>query len=137
VPTDAFIGSQVLLKVDTVAVFEVTNIGEFGQETDLIEATHLASLAKEYVYGLADGVEFPVTVNYSPSDATHKSLIAAQQTRTLKAIQVVFPPPPYANSETISFSGLVRVSRVGPITANAVVNATFAIKISGAITWPA
>jgi hypothetical protein len=138
--TDAFKGSKSKLKLGTGSpatfadVFEVTSFGEFGQESELIEATHLESDAMEFIGGLPNGIEVPVTVNYKPTDTSHEGLIAAQQDGLLRWFQ--FQLPPVAGALTFTFQGVVRRWTIGPTTPNEVVHANFAIKLSGTITGP-
>jgi len=114
--------------------YEVTSIGDFGQENDLVEVTHMQSTAKEYIYGLADGVEFPITVNYAPANATHVSYLAAQAARTTKNFKFVLPTG--MGGLTFSFSALIKGWRL-PADPNAAGVMTFNLKLSGAITGPA
>jgi len=138
--TTAFLGSGTLLKVGDGAspevfttVYEVTNIGDFGQENDLVEVTHMQSTAKEYIYGLADGVEFPVTVNYNPTNATHVTMLAAQSAKTTKNMKLTLPSG--GGSLTFSFSALIKGWRL-PLGPNTPGQMTFNLKLSGAITGP-
>ena len=87
--TQAMLTQNLILKIGNAASPEVfttlgenTTFGGFGQNNDLIEVTHLESAAKEYIYGLPDGVEFPVTCNYIPTTGNHPIMLAAQATRT-------------------------------------------------------
>lgn len=139
--TTAFLGSGTLLKIGDAAspevfttIYEVTSIGDFGQENDLVEVTHFQSTAKEYIYGLADGVEFPVTVNYAPANATHVAVLAAQAARTTKNFKLTLPSD--AGSLTFSFSALIKGWRL-PLDPNEAGVMTFNMKLSGAITGPA
>lgn len=138
--TTAFIGSGSLLKLGDGAspevfstIYEVRNIGDLGQENDLIEATHMLSTAKEYIYGLADGVELPVVVSYKPTDTSHVALLAAQAARTTKNFKLTMPSG--GGSLTFSFSALIRGWKL-PLSPNEIAEMTFTLKISGAITGP-
>lgn len=138
--TTAFLGSQSLLKIGDGAspevfntIYEVVNIGDFGQENDLVEVTHMLSTAKEYIYGLADGVEFPVVVNYKPTDTTHVALLAAQAARTTKNMKLTMPSG--GGSLTFSFAALIKGWRL-PLGPNSPAQMTFNLKLSGAITGP-
>ena len=136
--TTAVLGSQALLKRGDgnspeafITIYEVTSIGEVGEENDLVEATHMLSTAKEYIYGLGDGVEFPVTVNYLYSNSTHAGLINDQRTKTTRNFQLVLPNL----SVKFYFSALVRGYRVA-FSPNEVMRATFTMKVSGSIIGP-
>src|SRR5512146_1632725 len=96
--TQAVLGAGTLFKIGNGASPEVfttvgegRNIGAFGQQNDLIEVTHFQSTAREYNYGLADGMEFTITMNYLPSDAAQVAALAAQAARTTKNFQYVIP----------------------------------------------
>jgi hypothetical protein len=138
--TTAFLGSGSLLKIGDAAspevfttIYEVTDIGDFGQENDLVEVTHMQSTAKEYIYGLADGVEFGVSVNYNPTNATHVALLVAQAARTTKNMKLTLPSG--GGSLTFSFAALIKGWRL-PLGPNAAGVMTFNLKLSGSITGP-
>ena len=139
--TTAYLTSGLALKVGDGAspevfttIYEVRSIGEIGQENDLIEVTHMQSSAKEFIYGLADGVEFPVSVNYKPTDTTHVALLAAQAARTTKNFKMVEPSG--GGSLTWSFSALVKGWHLPAPSPNQERLMTFNLKISGSITGP-
>lgn len=138
--TEAWKGSQTLLKLGNAAspevfttVFEVTSIGEIGQENDLLEATHMLSTAKEYIGGLPDGVEFQVAVNFKPTDTGHLALLTAQSAGTSRNFELVLPAG--ASSRKFVFSALVKGWRL-PLQPNVVGTMTFNLKITGAIVGP-
>lgn len=138
--TLAFLGSQSLLQLGNGAspevfttIAEVTSIGDFGQENDLIEATHMQSTAKEYIYGLSDGVELPVVVNYIPANAQHVAALAAQAAKTTKNFKLVMPTG--GGSLTFSFAALIKGWKL-PFAPNEIVSLNLGLKISGAITGP-
>lgn len=140
--TSAFIGSQSLIKIGDGAspevfttIGEVTTFGALGQRNDLIEATHMLSTAKEYVYGLADGVEIPVETNYLPTNAQQVAALAAQAAKTTKNFKYTLPSG--GGSLTFSFSALILGWNVGPTTPNAITKLNLTLKISGSVTGPA
>lgn len=140
--TSAYIGSQSLVQIGDGAspeVFttmgEVTSFGALGQRNDLIEATHLLSTAKEYIYGLGDGVEIPVELNYLPTNAQQVAALTAQAAKTTKNFKYKLPSG--GGSLTFSFSALVLAWNVGPTTPNAITKLNLTFKISGSITGPA
>lgn len=139
--TSAFIGSQTQLKIGDAAspevftlIGEVVSIGDFGQENDLIEATHMMSTAKEYIYGLADGVELPVVCNYLPTQAQQVAALAAQAAKTTKNFKLVLPTTG-GGGLTFTFSALIKGWRI-PMAPNEIDRITFNLKISGSITGP-
>lgn len=113
-------------------IAEVTEIGDFGFETPLVEVTHFQSTFMEYILGMPDGVEFPVTVNYDPANATHWAFVQDAKARTTRDFKVVFPSD--LDGVTFSFSGLIRSFKTSGLTPTGAVHATFIVKISGDIT---
>src|SRR5262245_38512110 len=96
--TSSFTGSQSLIQIGNRAspevfstIGKVINFGPFGQANDLIEATHLLSLAKEYVFSLPDGLEFPVVCNYIPTDPQQVAMLAAQAAHVAKNFRYQLP----------------------------------------------
>lgn len=139
--TTAYLTQGLALKVGNGAspevfttIYEVRTIGDFGQENDLIEVTHMQSLAKEFIYGMAEGVEFPLTVNYKPTDTTHVALLAAQAAKTTLNFKMVEPSG--GGGLTWSFSSLVKGWRLPAPGPNNERLMNFNMKISGAITGP-
>jgi Lambda phage tail tube protein, TTP len=137
--TTAILGSQTTLQrgdgaspENFVNVYEVVTISEFGQQNDLVEATHLLSAAKEYIYGLADGVEPVVTVNYKPTDPTHQGLQSDQANRVTRNFKIKLPTSPVL---TFSFAALVRGWRLN-FSSNEPIHEVFNLKITGPILGP-
>jgi hypothetical protein len=139
--TAAFKGSKSKLKLGTGSpatysdVFEVVSFGEFGARSDLIEATHWESAAKEYIGGLPDGMEVTVQVNYKPGEASHEALRLAQKDGLARPFQLILPPDT-ADSARYDFDGIVLQQTFGPVTPNEVVHGNFSIKITGDIVGP-
>lgn len=138
--TSAMLSAGAYLKVGNGASPEVfTTIGEnvsvgtFGQTNDLIDVTHLESTAKEYIYGLPDGIELPVVCNYLPTGAQQVALLQAQSSRTTKNFKLMVPTSP---ATAFSFSALTRGWGI-PVATNTGLQITFTLKITGSITGPA
>ena len=138
--TTAFKGAGTLLKLGEgsppvySAVYEVVTIGGFGQMADLLEVTHLQSSRKEYIGGLPDGQEFPVTVNYNPTDPSHVALKEAADDGLSRAFELQLPPG--GGSMKFNFGAVVRGWNFPTITANEAMQAEFTLKISGDIIGP-
>jgi hypothetical protein len=137
--TTALLGAGTLLQRGDGAspevfttVYEGTSISDFGQENDLVEVTHFQSTAKEYIYGLSDGVEVPLSANYNPSNATHVGLLADQTNKVTRNFKLRLTSSPFL---TFSFAALVKGWRLSFGPNNAVVM-NWTLKISGAITGP-
>lgn len=135
--TSAVIGSQSLFQIGDGASPEAwTTVGEvrgleIGQENDLVEVTHLLSTAKEFIYGLPDGLEFSVSMNYLPANAQQVAMLAAQAAKTTKNFKLTINPA--AGVKVFLFSALIKGWRL-PISPNEEIQITFNLKISGAIT---
>lgn len=114
-------------------VLEVISIGDFGQENPLVKVTHMNSTAEEYIYGIPDGVEIPVVVNYKPTDTTHIGLLADQSNKVTRNFKLVLPTG--MGSLTFSFASLVRAWKLNFMPGD-VIHASFTLKISGAIIGP-
>lgn len=115
-------------------VAEVSEIGGLGSEASLEEATHFQSQAKEYVLGLTDGVEFPVTANFLPDDSSQSKaagLIADHDDRVQRNFQMTHPDW----QSTFSFTALIRAWKVNGFTPGAVMKVQFTLKISGDIAY--
>lgn len=139
--TTAFKGSQTLLKIGDAAspevfttIGEVVSIGALGQQNDLIEVTHLESLAKEYIGGLPDGLEIAVVCNYKPTNAQQVALITAVTVGTSKNFKYTMPSG--GGSLTFSFAALVLGWNIPSTTPNEAVHLEATLKITGAITGP-
>lgn len=119
-------------------VIEVTNFPGFGAMSDILEATHLQSPngAKEYVSGMDDGIEMPLTCNFRPDHASHSplagGLIYAQQQKL--RINFTIEHPEWGGMFT--FRALVRGFSFD-LQANVVQQVTFTLKFTGGIVWVA
>jgi hypothetical protein len=142
--TLAYIGSQTLFQMgdgaspETFAtVGEVTHIGPLSIKKDVIEVTHLLSVAREYVLGLSEGQEITLTCNNVPTD-TKQSLLwtTANAISTSKNFKYVYPSTVAGGTKTYSFAALVLSASIGDTTPNGAVPVTFGLKITGAITGP-
>jgi predicted secreted protein len=142
-PTSSKIGYGSLLKRGNgsspqtfTTVAEVTQIGEFGSERELLEVTNLDSpnTFKEYLLGMKDGVEFPVTVNFLPNNATQNfatGLMKDHNDGTARDFQFLVN-----GFGTFSFTALVRSWRAS-VNPNAPMTANFSLKVTGSIAYSA
>lgn len=113
--TQAELGYGTLLKFETVAgsgtfveVEELKDVPEFGDDFELIEATHQSSpdRRKEYVAGLADASEQTFQHNWIKS-ATQEAVRAAQG--TTRNFQLVFSSTP---TLTITFPAVILSAKI-------------------------
>lgn len=110
---------------------EVTSIGDFGEDNDLIEVTHMLSSAKEYIYGLADGVEFSVVVNFL-ADTTQDNMALDRTNKVTRNFKIVLSN----GLGTFTFAALVRGVRYHLPSPNEAKRATYTLKMSGGLTGP-
>ncbi len=139
--TSAFLGSQTLLKLGNgsspevfTTIGEVTSIGALGQRNDLVEVTHMLSVAKEYISGLPDGQEMEVVCNWLPTNTQQRNAITQVTTGT--AVNWRYVMPSGGGSLTFSFAALILGWQVGPATPNEAYKLTLQLKISGGISGP-
>ena len=111
-------------------ILEEVSIANFGALSQLVEATHLLSAAKEFLYGLAEGSEMTLTCNFLVTDTTQANMIADQTNKVTRNFKLVFPTSP---NKTFSFAALVLGWNLPSIVPNEPVHVTFTLKISGAI----
>lgn len=109
----------------------VANVNTFsgidGSTTE-IDATNLASVAKEVLFGLPDSGGFTINLDQDDTDAGQIALRTAYQQRTLKSFKVTFP-----NNKALSFSGYVKkYGTSGGV--DKVMEANCEIRITGAYT---
>ena len=116
---------------------EVRTVPEVGQRNDLVEVTNLDSVSgKEYIYGLGDGKEIPLAVNFNPSDQQHTGLRTDQANKVTRNFQLYFPTVVGGSPDAgllVSFAALVLDTSFsgGPNEAQTM-SAT--LKITGAVT---
>ncbi len=120
---------------DTIA--EVTGLSEFGSEAALVDVTNFDSAggAREYINGLKDGVEISVTANFRPNATTQGAsagLIYDHVNNVTRDFKLVLT----SALGSYNFSALVR-SWKASVPVDGVIAATFALKITGQITWQA
>lgn len=138
-PASALIGNELRFQyLDTTASPNVyttlnaaTDFGEFGEEKPLLDITELTSAAREYRNGLADGLEIPLTMNFTANNAQWEVLYDAYRNDTLMTfrITVLNASPEFG----FQFNATVRGWRVvGPVGDKA--SASFTLKISGAVS---
>jgi hypothetical protein len=132
-PTNAALGYQITLArfngTSYIALAEVVDTTPPNVTRDEIDATHHGSPGgyKEYIPGLREGGEVPVTLNFIPS-ATD-SLLAAFNSNTVDSWRITL-----SNGVTCTFAGFVKshspaTPRDDKMTLDAV------IKVSGQPVW--
>jgi predicted secreted protein len=113
------------------AIDEVVDFDGPGGKGNLIDVTHLGSVAKEKLVGLMDEGNFSMTLNYVPSSSTQQLLRADRTARVIRNFQVVFTD---AGHETGSFSAYVTNYVLSGKPDDKVV-LKLDLEITGAVTW--
>jgi len=136
--TKAFSAQGTLVKRGngaTVEVFtnipDVKTIGGPTGSSDLLEATNLDSTAKEYVLGLADSGEIRLGLNWDPTSVQQQGLFTDWQNRTRRNFQIIFSD---TGAALLAFAAFVQNYEISG-GANAIVEASITLKITGAITF--
>jgi len=115
-------------------IAEVTAVGDFGQESALLDVTHLESTALEYILSLPDGAEMSTECNWiaTATDPTsvHEDMIADQSAGVAVPFQIVLP----GGEGTFTFSALVRKWNL-PLGPNIAQKIAFTLKITGTISF--
>lgn len=136
--TSAFVGDFTfsVATVDSPASYdalpEVISISGVGQTNEQIDATHFGSAGnREYIGGLADGVEITVECNYIQNNAVQERIIsdvAAKNTVNCKLTATDSSP-----QSSFSFAAAALGWTINPAVddRNTI---SFTFKISGAIT---
>lgn len=111
-------------------VIEVKRISGVGVNKPLSDATHLESPGdtKEYIAGMADGKTPTFTVNWTVDNEV--ILMNLINMTTNVNIRVYYP----GALKAYQFPGTPIDLEIGEMTADGVIEATFQLKIAGAIT---
>jgi hypothetical protein len=133
-------GGEVHLSTDNteanlVELSEITNVGFPQDEADEHEVTHLKSPGrrKEFLQGLIDGGEIPLTGNYVPGGATDLLLTAAKTTGDYRKMKIVVPDDSGTGAADWNFVFSVFIKRYAPdgMEANAPITFTAAARVTG------
>lgn len=113
-------------------VAQVRSIGDLGGESGEIECTDLASLAKEFLMGLPDNGEVPVTLAFDPDTAGHVAFFTRQTTQEKIYHKVTLPN---TNASEFKFQAYTKSFKLTGITPDGLIEAVATLRISGAITF--
>jgi hypothetical protein len=117
-------------------IAEITSLDGPGVERDMIEVTNLSSPsgAKEFIAGMIDGGEVTLEVSYVPQNATQKQLLTDLSTPAAATAYTITLTD--SGPSTISASMLVKSFKLkGEVGGK--MAATFVLKITGPVTFPA
>lgn len=121
-PTEAF-----------TAVAKILGIDPITQTTPLVESTTLDSAAKEYIGGLADGDEFGVRAQMLMDEVTHGEASGMDKAFLTKQ-PVNFQLKFNGQSKGLKFAALCTQRGFGGVTPEGLMEHTWRMKISGAVT---
>ena len=136
--TSAFVGDFTVgvATVDSPASYdslpEVISISGLGATNELIDATHFGSNgSREYISGLADGVEISVESNYVQNNVIQERVISDVAAKNTVNVQVTVTDG--SPNTTFTFAAVALGWTLNPAVddRNTI---TFVFKISGAIT---
>lgn len=100
-----------------------------GGQSDEIETTVLASVAKEFTIGLADNGTFSMSGNWKADDEAQTVLRTARDDAEPRAFKAVFK-----DGTSSAFLGLV-TQFTWDAAPNGTVNGTFNVRITGAVSF--
>ncbi len=113
-----------------------TDIGEIrsfngpGGQANVIDATNLASTAREKLMGLADEGQLSLDISYVPTDVQHRQLLADRRDKVKRNFKIIF-----SDTSTAAFAAYVLGFTVtGGV--DQLVAATVVLEITGSVAWP-
>jgi len=112
--------------------------GEVGEEAPLVEVTGLCDDVRAYIAGLADGAEFPVTVNFRRTtvDGTDPGLTDLYQAyKTQRRVPIRIAVRGASPFEGFTFDAIVRSWNIGGGEPGNPAQLTFTLKIVSPIVW--
>lgn len=124
-------------EANLVELSEVLSVGFPQDETDEHEVTHLKSpnRYKEFIQGLIDAGEIPLSLNYDPGGATDLLLTAAKAAGTHRKCRIVVPDTSGAGTADWNFTFSVFVKKYSPdsMEPNAPITASATLRVTGAV----
>ncbi len=112
-------------------VGEVISFDGPGGSATVIDATHLASTAREKLMGLPDEGQFSMELNLDPSDTEQVGLKDDRVNRTKRNFELLLTD---AGPTKLSFAGFVLEYRISGGVDDKI-NLSVVIEITGAIVW--
>jgi hypothetical protein len=107
------------------------DVAGLGAEKALVEVTSMCDNARTYRNGLADGIEFPLVVNFIQGDTQIRSVYANFQNDTVRTFRLALADTP---GEYFEFRAIVRGWNIAPPIGDKA-TMTFTLKVSGEVTW--
>lgn len=133
-------GGKVFLSTDNteanlVELDEVTSVGFPQEQTDEVEVTHLKSpnRHKEYIQGLIDSGEVPLTFNYVPGSTTDLAMTNAKELGTTRKVRIEVPDTSGTGTIDWNFTFSAFVKKYAPDTMepNTAIKASGTFRVTG------
>ena len=115
-----------------VTAIEPTNIGSVGDVGVTVDATNLASTAREYISGLSDTQETSMTFRLVPGDTDQTALRTRAENQTSTNFRITFPTTP---NVIASFTVALTAVRVENPAVDAPLDFVIQGRVSGTTTW--
>lgn len=112
--------------------------GEIGEEAPLVEVTGLCDEVRAYIAGLADGAEFPITVNFrrTPAEGTDPGLVGLYNSyKTQRRVPLRIGIRGASPYEGFDFDAIIRAWNIGGGEPGTPGQLTFTAKIVSPIVW--
>ena len=110
---------------------QVRSIGDLGGDAGEIDCTDLASTAKEFLMGLPDNGECPVTLAFDPATAAHVAFFTRHTTQELTYYKVILAD---VGVMEWKFRAYVKGFKITGMTPDNLIEAVATLRLSGAIT---
>ena len=137
-------GSSIYLSSDSgttwTPIGEVKDINPSGAQSDQYDSSNFESgIFKEYVQGMIDNGEISVTLNHVPSDAGQAALRTNFESAAKLEWGILLPAssittPTDTTPAYYTFSGFIKQLNLPKLGVEALAEASFSVKVSGAIT---
>ena len=128
----AISGNGTTFTWDSDVIGQVQSLSGPSVSVATIDTTDIAGTAKTFIAGMVDGGEVSLEVSYDPdsTDAEyHTAMTADLESGTAKTWTIT-----WSDGSTVSASGII-TSFSASASIDDKVTASFAIKVSGALTW--
>lgn len=107
------------------------DVAGLGAEKGLVEVTAMCDAARTYRNGIADGIEFPLVVNFLQGDAQIRQVYADFVNDTTRRFRLALANTP---GEYFEFAATVRGWTLAPPVGEKA-TMTFTLKITGEVVW--
>ncbi len=120
---------------DTPGTYEdISEIRSFngpGGQANVIDATNLASTAREKLMGLADEGQLSLDISYVPTDAVHQLLLEDRALKRKKNFRITF-----SNSTSVATFAAYVLGFTVTGGVDQLVASTITLEITDSVAWP-